>query len=106
MHRARHQLGAQADAQRRPLLLQATLQQRDAVGEERVGRSIVDADRATQHHQQIGIFGSIECIHACLHDLDLPSLREQQRLQGAKIFKGHVLQGNGALHAGAPGVGQ
>ena len=103
---ARHQLRAEADAQRGPLLLQPTLQQRDAVVEEGIAINIVDADRAAQHDQQVGGFGGVERVDTGLQYLQLPALCRQQWLQGAEVFKGDVLQDDRVLHAEAPLLGQ
>jgi hypothetical protein len=103
--RARHQLRAEADAQRGPLLLQPTPQQRDAVGEEGIAINIVDADRAPARPAGRPL-RPIERIDTGLQHLQLPALRQQQWLQGAEVFEGNVLQDNRVLHAGAPLLGQ
>ncbi|KAG1312381.1 hypothetical protein G6F62_014270 [Rhizopus arrhizus] len=79
--RARHQLRAEADAEGWPLLLQATPQQGDAVGDEGIGFCVIGTDRATQHDQQFGCFGIVERVDTGLQHLQLPALRQQQRLQ-------------------------
>jgi hypothetical protein len=53
VQRGGHQLRAEANAQRRAVLGQALTQLRDGAAHERIGLNLIDADRATQHHQQV-----------------------------------------------------
>lgn len=87
-------------------LLQPALQQRDAVVEKGIEINVVDADRSPQHHQQVGGLGRVEHVDTGLQHLQLPALRQKQRLQGTEVFKGNVLQDDRMLHAGAPLLGQ
>lgn len=95
--RFRHQLRAEADAERRPLPTEAMLDQRDFTDNEGVVLGLVDADRAAENDHEICIpdRGVVEVVDRGIAERDVPALALHDGREQAQILKRNVAEGDG-----------
>jgi hypothetical protein len=91
-----HQLRAQADSQRGQLPAEAVLDERNFLSYERIALRLVDADRASQHDQKIGIPDGAVCqiVDGCLAERDIPAFAFHDWSQQTHILERDMAERN------------
>ena len=66
--------------------------------EERIAVDLVDADRAAEHDEEIGVLGGTEIVDAGFEIAERDAAILQHAFQGAGILEGDMAYGDGVLH--------
>src|SRR5215468_390237 len=93
----RHELAAEANAQRGAIMLYTLLQPINLVGKERKGLHVVDPNRAPEHDQEIGIAdqGIVEVHSRCVTVGDGPPGLLEDRTHQTQVLERNMPYGNG-----------
>jgi len=100
------ELGAEANTQRRTGKIEALLEDRDFIGEERILVVFVSADRPSQNNQQVGIgqLRGMQVAHPGIEVLNAKAASGENTLECAEVFEVNVSDGRSGLHGEATGL--